>query len=324
MNRTQVRVLLPVLLTLAACRSAPTPAPASQPAAVGRASELSRIRAELLNPRGRMVLVVAHRADWKRAPENSLAAMRSCVRLGVDIVEVDLRRTRDGHLVLMHDATVDRTTDGRGKVADLTLAQVRRLRLKMSGGRVTEHRVPTLAEAMAVVRGRCMVNLDKAYTYSEQVHRVLTSTQTLDHAIFKGNAPVAEVQALLGKLKPRPIYMPVIGREVTDPARLDHSTAEAVQRYLIALRPPAVEIIFGHDADPIVSEAFVARVRDSGARIWVNTLWGGHLAGGHADEKAARDPDHTWGWLIRRGVSIIQTDESDLLLSYLRKQGRHW
>ncbi len=319
----RTRALTTVLLLLAGCGGAPAPAPAGQPQA-GRASQLARVRAELLNPRGKMVLVVAHRADWKRAPENSLAAIRSCVRLGVDIVEIDLRRTRDGHLVLMHDETVDRTTDGRGKVVDLTLAQVRRLRLKMSDGRLTGHRVPTLAEAMVVMRGRCMVNLDKAYHYSEQVHRVLARTGTLDHAIFKGKAPVAEVQALLGKLKPRPIYMPVVGREVTDPAKLDRSTAEAVQRYLTALRPPAVEIIFGHDTDPIVSEAFLRRVRQAGARVWVNTLWGGHLAGGHADEKAARDPDHTWGWLVRRGVSIIQTDELDLLLRYLRRQGRHW
>ena len=287
-------------------------------------SRLARIRAELLNPRGKMVLVVAHRADWKRAPENSLAAIRSCIELGVDIVEIDVRRTRDGHLVLMHDETVDRTTNGRGKVSDLTLAQVRALRLKMSSGRLTGQRVPTLEQAMGLVKGRCMVNLDKAYDHSEQVHRVLLRTNTVDHAIFKGNASPAAVQALLQKLMPRPLYMPVVGREQTDVARLDDSTARAVYGYLARLKPPAVEIIFGHDADPIISARAVARMREGGARVWVNTLWDGHLAGGHADEKAARDPDAVWGWLLRRGVNIIQTDELDLLLAYLRKKGRHW
>ena len=324
-------VVLLTLLALGGCqtgRSGGTPPPVRllTRAEVGgvEPSRLKRIRQELLNPRGKMVLVVAHRADWKRAPENSLPAIKNCITLGVDIVEIDLRRTRDGHLVLMHDETVDRTTNGHGKVSALTLAQLRQLRLRASDGRITGQRVPTLEQAMGVIRGRCMVNLDKAYQFSEQVHRVLLRSGTLDHAIFKGNAPAAEVQALLQKLKPRPLYMPVVGREVTDVARLDRSTALSVQRYLEQLKPPAVEIIFGHDADPIISAAFTARMRDAGARVWVNTLWDGHLAGGHADEGAARDPDATWGWLIRRGVNIIQTDELDLLLAYLRKRGRHW
>ncbi len=311
--------LLWALLATAGCR---TPAPMAAPPRT-EPSRLERIRADLLDANSKTVLVVAHRADWKRAPENSLPAIQSCIALGVDIVEIDLRRTRDGHLVVMHDETVDRTTNGRGKVSDLSLAQVRKLRLKMSDGRLTRERVPTLEEAMGLVKGRIMVNLDKAYHYSQQVHQVLVRTGTLDHALFKGGVPPAEAEALLKKLKPRPLYMPVVGREVTDVSRLDRSTVQAVERYLERLRPPAVEIIFGHDADPIVSAQSVAAFRKAGARVWVNTLWDGHLAGGHADERAAKDPEAVWGWLLRRGVSIIQTDELDLLLSYLRKKGRH-
>lgn len=78
------------------------------------------------------VFVVAHRGchnaspqqGLEAAPENSLAALEHCVRLGVDMMELDVRRSADGALVVIHDATVDRTTDGRGKVADLTLAQL--------------------------------------------------------------------------------------------------------------------------------------------------------------------------------------------------------
>jgi glycerophosphoryl diester phosphodiesterase len=54
-------------------------------------------------------------------PENSLAALERCIELGVDMMETDIHRTRDGALVIMHDDTVDRTTDGTGAVADLTL-----------------------------------------------------------------------------------------------------------------------------------------------------------------------------------------------------------
>src|SRR2546425_4771732 len=77
--------------------------------------------------RGKHVVVIAHRGANKFAPENTLAAFRKAVDLGCDYVELDVRRTRDGALVLMHDSTVDSKTDGKGKVADLTLAEIKAL-----------------------------------------------------------------------------------------------------------------------------------------------------------------------------------------------------
>ena len=74
------------------------------------------IRKDVLNK----VLVVAHRGNWSIAPENSLAAIDSAIQMKVDIVEIDIRKTKDGELVLMHDDTVDRTTNGTGKVKDKT------------------------------------------------------------------------------------------------------------------------------------------------------------------------------------------------------------
>ena len=66
------------------------------------------------------VIVVAHRGDWRNAPENSLQAIKNCIDMGVDIVEIDVRETKDGHLVLMHDKTINRTTNGKGKVNSWT------------------------------------------------------------------------------------------------------------------------------------------------------------------------------------------------------------
>ena len=70
--------------------------------------------------------VLGHRGALTHAPENTLAAFELCVRAGCDI-ELDVYPTRDGQLVVIHDATVDRTTNGKGAVAGLTLAEVRRL-----------------------------------------------------------------------------------------------------------------------------------------------------------------------------------------------------
>ena len=73
------------------------------------------------------ILVSGHRGDRVHGIENTMAAMRLAVAAGVDMIETDVRMTLDGELILMHDETVARTTDGTGRVCDLTLAQIRQL-----------------------------------------------------------------------------------------------------------------------------------------------------------------------------------------------------
>jgi len=96
------------------------------------------------------VAISAHRAvSAPDQPENSIAAIEATGRaIPNAILELDAVLTRDGHLVLMHDETMERTTTGRGRVADLTLAQVKRARLKGSNGALTRAAPPTLGEAL--------------------------------------------------------------------------------------------------------------------------------------------------------------------------------
>lgn len=90
-----------------------------------------------------MSIVIGHRGARALAPENTLEGIRVAGRCGADFVEVDARLSADGSLVVMHDETVDRTTDGTGKVEDMSLAKLRRLR-------VDGETVPTLDEAVAL------------------------------------------------------------------------------------------------------------------------------------------------------------------------------
>ena len=106
------------------------------------------------NPSDQYVMVIAHRADWRSFPENSIEAIRSAIKLGVDMVEIDVRRTKDGSLVLMHDETIDRTTNGSGKVSELTFDEIRLLRLMSGVGVPTDFKVPTLKEALLECKGK--------------------------------------------------------------------------------------------------------------------------------------------------------------------------
>ena len=105
-------------------------------------------------------LVIAHRGGVSLGPENSLSAIERSVLLGVDAVEVDVRLSADGFVVLMHDRSVDRTTNGMGRVEKLSLEQLKGLLLLDAGGGVTGEAVPTLAEVLELVGGRCRVLVD--------------------------------------------------------------------------------------------------------------------------------------------------------------------
>jgi len=100
------------------------------------------------------IYVAAHRGWRSKYPENTLEAFKAAMALGVDQLETDVRVTKDGELVLIHDATVDRTTDRSGKVCDFTLAELK----EMDAGNGTE--IPTLIELMELVKDHPTITLD--------------------------------------------------------------------------------------------------------------------------------------------------------------------
>ena len=95
-----------------------------------------------------MTRIAAHRGGAALWPENSLLAFHSAIALGCDLIELDVHQSRDGVVTVIHDATVDRTTDGTGAVGAMTAAELRRLRLRDPRGAVSAERVPTLAEVL--------------------------------------------------------------------------------------------------------------------------------------------------------------------------------
>lgn len=108
--------------------------------------------------------IVSHRAAGGTHPENTLAGIRASLELGVDAIEIDVRATRDGALVLMHDETLARTTGDPRLVADVTLDELRTLRVIAtsaggSGGHAPEP-IPTLEEALRAIDGRAAIVVD--------------------------------------------------------------------------------------------------------------------------------------------------------------------
>lgn len=261
------------------------------------------------------VLVVSHRADWRNAPENSLQAVQNCIDMGVDMVEIDLKRTKDGHLVLMHDKTIDRTTTGKGKPEDYTLEELRLFRLRNGAGHKTRHKIPTFEEVMKLCKGKIMVNVDKGYDYFKEAYTILEKTATVHQCIMKAGLPYEQVKAENGEVLNKMIFMPVIN--------LNKDGAEAIiDGYLEHMKPQAFELVFDNDGPE--AQRLIKRVKDNGAKIFINSLWP-ELCGGHDDDRAVevKQPDESWGWIIAQGAKLIQTDRPALLLIYLKNSKLH-
>ena len=106
-------------------------------------------------------LVVAHRGDHTQAPENTLAAYQHAIEEGVDYVEIDLRTSQDGQLVIMHDATVDRMTNGRGMIRDLRFDSLRTLRIKDKfHPEWGEYQIPSFREVLRLCKNKIYIYLD--------------------------------------------------------------------------------------------------------------------------------------------------------------------
>ncbi|HEX9185988.1 MAG TPA: glycerophosphodiester phosphodiesterase family protein [Vicinamibacteria bacterium] len=109
------------------------------------------------------LLVIAHRGDSAHRPENTLASFAGALEVGATVVELDVQLTADGHVVVIHDPTLDRTTTGRGSVRRSALAEVRAVSAGYPdrfGTAYAGERVPTLAEALGLLRGRARVLIE--------------------------------------------------------------------------------------------------------------------------------------------------------------------
>jgi glycerophosphoryl diester phosphodiesterase len=254
------------------------------------------------------ILVVAHRGDWRNAPENSLQAFKNCIDNGVHMIELDLKKSKDGHLIIMHDKTIDRTTNGKGNPENYTLAELKEFRLKNGLGRVTTHPIPTLEEVLQLCKGKILINIDKGYDYFNDVYQLLQKTGTTKQVVIKSGHPLSKVEAENKEILSKVLYMPIVA--------IDNSDADKIIEDYLTIKPAAFECTFNTLSPDVLRR--LQYLQKKKAKIWLNSLWPS-LSAGHDDDKAVEEgkEDETWGWLIDNGARIIQTDRPYELLRYV-------
>jgi glycerophosphoryl diester phosphodiesterase len=232
------------------------------------------------------IAVIAHRGEHRAHPENTLPAIQAAIDAGADFVELDVRTTSDGRLVLMHDGKVDRTTNGAGLVREMTFDQVRALD---AGSKFSPQfagtKVPSFDEALALAHGKIGVYVDSKDIAPADLVSALARADMLDRVVIYGGAGfLKKVQALNPALK----IMPEAGGAAT------------LEKLLADLSPRVVAFDAGDFKDDAIMLA-----KHAGAAIYVDRL-------GAADNPAA------WQDAIDRGAVGIQTDQPAELVEYLR------
>jgi glycerophosphoryl diester phosphodiesterase len=237
--------------------------------------------------------VIAHRGVVREAPENTRPAIAKAIELGCALAEIDLRYTSDGEIVLMHDPTVDRTTDGQGRVADKTLAEIRALDAGAHAGpEFRGTRVPTLREAVEQARGHIGLYLDLKEADPRPVVRLIEELGARPLVFYRPYSHLAVSQILAAS--PQSRLLVDLGDWLRAPGLIE------------TLRHAFPTAALSSDWPNWTPEA-LAEARAQGMPTFVNVL-------------GTHDTPENLRRAVAQGFDYIQTDHARELLATLRDQ----
>jgi glycerophosphoryl diester phosphodiesterase len=238
------------------------------------------------------IVVIAHRGAHKSVPENTLASLEKAIELGCDYVELDVRRTKDGALVILHDATVNRMTNGKGKIEDLTLGQIQKLDILRGRPRIVSgHKIPTFDQMLEGAKGRIKLYVDHKKAPPGEVLALIEKHGMLNDVVVYGSVATLKEYK---KLAPKIWIMPGHPRSI-----------EAIETLAKDLKP---ETLDGSIKEWTAAEVVAAH--RAGCQVWV-------------DNQSGRDNAAGIKQAVEMGVDAIQTDDPDLVLNVLREMGLH-
>ena len=282
------------------------------------ATRVEKILAEINDPNSDYIAVISHRGEWRNYPENSIPAIESIIRMGVDMMELDVKMTKDSVMVLMHDKTINRMTNGKGKVCDITYDSLMTFNMRRAHNVTTDSiKVPTLRQAFECCKDRILINVDHAQNYYKEIVELAEEMGMTGQVLMKGKKSIDQVAADMAPYKNNLLYMPIIDINKEKGQELFY---DYVNRGIV---PMAFEVCWKENGEDM--EKCVAEIKKMGSKLWVNTFWPSVCGGfGNDDDAAldAADPADVYGQYVEMGASLIQTDRPEMLIKYLESVGR--
>ena len=261
-----------------------------------------------LNEDKNKILVAAHRGDWKNFPENSIEGVKSCIDRGVDIIEIDVHKTKDGHFILMHDESVRRTTNGRKRVSKYLLKDIINLHLKNMNGEITNYTVPTLESVLLVAKDKVIINIDKSAGYFNELLKIIDELNCGSNVILKGIGPANFFYNLSKIDTTETLFIPILNGRRND-----------IDTFAMKSEAPLIEVLIKSDTEFVCKRDVLDRIKNYKCKIWFNALFNS-ISGGHAERDGALD---SWNWFIEHDAKVIQTDYPFELIQYLSDLNLH-
>lgn len=246
------------------------------------------------------VLVAAHRSAHLVHPENSLAAIRDAIAIGADIIEIDVRKTKDGVYVLLHDEKIDRTTTAKGAVSNYTYDELNKIPLLQNGQPTNEH-IPTFESALRAAKGHIMIDIDFKLDSTEDAINVCKLIR---------EAGMQKQVLFFVYDYPYTSTIDSIDNSIAVMPRAYNK--EDVSDILKHYKVPVIHVDPGFYNDTLMSQ-----IRSHNVRVWLNAL-------GKFDELEKKQKDSGYDSLLTmKAVNVIQTDYPANLLKYLQERGLH-
>ena len=242
------------------------------------------------------VLVCAHRAYHKFAPENSLASIQQAIDEGIDIVEVDVNTTKDGILVLMHDNLIDRTTNAKGYLSDYTYLDLKKLYLKI-GDSVTSHQIPTLNEVLTLSRDKIILNLDIKRVDVNKLYQQLL-VKKMQNDVFSFIWDKRKINKIL-QIDSTYAVLPIVSSSV-DMMNYAQNIKSKLQ----------------HFDENSFNQENLEWAKNNGILVFMNILW-------KPDENFIQNEPKQVDDIIALKPAIIQTDHPKKVLAYLKSKNLH-
>lgn len=237
------------------------------------------------------LVVIAHRGNHIKVPENTLESVKEAIKSGADYVEIDLRTTKDGQLVIHHDATVDRMTNGRGNVKDLTLDEIQQLKVADKNKPTKKtYRIPTLSNVLKACKGKINIYLDfKDAGVTETYRQIQEAGMEKQVAVYINAIPQYKEWR---KTAPG---IPLITSAIEE--------VKNKEQLAFFLEQGTIEVL-----DNINDKEMVATANDKGVAVWLDA---------QSDHEGADE----WNQVLQKEIQGIQTNHPEALIAYLNKSG---
>ncbi len=262
------------------------------------------------------VLLAAHRGVCGgNIPCNSLAAFQAAVKMKAEIVELDADMSEDGVLFVQHPGMEKVHLRMNDSIRHYPAGVVRQFPQSNCDLVRTQYLIPTLEEALILLRGKAIVNIDKFWEHPAEISALVRRLGMEDQILIK-TSPKPQYFDAVEEYAPDFAYMPIVKEENAVHDELNRRNINYV----------GAEVLFTDEGMPVASPEFIDMMHSEGKLVWSNAIVYNYktvLSAWHNDDVSViGDPGRGWGWLADRGFDVIQTDWLWLCRDYLTKTGR--